>query len=219
MRCAPLISTRFTALSLALAAVGLIGCEQETTSPNSNRQEVSESKAVVPAHSMAGEEFSAVSRVGEGDGPGEVRITAVSCEPGSASVSFIATGPATGPYPGTFVEVGTITAGPRDAENSRFTTSFEAEYTIRSKVGTVKGTKHMTAPGQFGCSGEGEHTQISVGSIRTVYQAHIRARSARCFDAGTARTEFGHFPGDVTAFNEAFETGNNPPACRRGNGP
>lgn len=201
---------------ICTAAGAAIACGPEVTTPNAPPARISEAKAIVPLPSMAGETFSAMTRVGAGDEPGEVRVTAFSCTANSASVSFVATGPAAGPYPGTFTETGTITAGPPDVDGNRFTTSFDAEYEIRSSTGRVTGTKIQTGPGAFICNQSGIG-QVSVGSVLTVYQAHIRFRGTRCFDAGTARTEFGHFPGDVTSFAELFINGNDPTSCHRGN--
>jgi hypothetical protein len=73
-----------------------------------------------------------------------------SCNPqGTSTINFTASGPATGPYPGTFTETGTITIGPQTqppgAFFPSFTTgpiaSFNASFTINSPSGQVTGSK------------------------------------------------------------------------------
>jgi hypothetical protein len=80
-------------------------------------------------------------------------ITDFDCDDTGGSLSFSAAGIAAGPYPGTFTETGTVTLGPRDIPipgmPGQFVApilSFEAEFTITSVLGTVMGSKTMTAP-------------------------------------------------------------------------
>lgn len=82
---------------------------------------------------------------------GEVTVEAVNCSideaQGTGTISYTATGHATGPYPGTFTETGTFTLGdaPPDATlpGQRTITSFTAEFEIDSPAtGTrITGTK------------------------------------------------------------------------------
>ena len=85
------------------------------------------------------------------DGPGEVTVEAVNCSiekaQGTGSISYTATGDATGPYPGTFTETGTFALGdsPPDAflPGQRTITSFQAEFEIDSPTTgfRITGTK------------------------------------------------------------------------------
>ena len=85
---------------------------------------------------------------------GELFDRGASCNPtGTTTQSFHWTGIASGPYPGTFVEDGTITIGPQTGIGAgRFgfqlgpVLSFDATFTIDSLAGSVSGTKHLVAP-------------------------------------------------------------------------
>jgi len=77
--------------------------------------------------------------------PGEVTVTSpvdpTECLSisGGDEISYEASGPATGPYPGTFTESGTFTL-----DSERNITSFAATFTIDSPIGKVTGTKEST---------------------------------------------------------------------------
>lgn len=74
--------------------------------------------------------------------PNGVPVTMYDCNPsGTSTVTFTATGVATGPYPGTFTETGTVVFGPQAPFGT--VTSFQAEFTITSVNGTVTGTKTL----------------------------------------------------------------------------
>ena len=85
---------------------------------------------------------------------GELFDRGASCSPnGTTTQAFHWTGIATGPYPGTFVEDGTITIGPQTGVGAgRFgfalgpVVSFDATFTIDAPLGTVTGSKHLVAP-------------------------------------------------------------------------
>jgi hypothetical protein len=71
--------------------------------------------------------------------PGTSTVTGT-CNPlGTSTFNFTVTGTATGPYPGTFTETGTVTIGP--LVNA---TSFNSTFTINSPAGNVTGTKDLT---------------------------------------------------------------------------
>src|SRR5207237_7398906 len=65
------------------------------------------------------------------------------CNPnGTSTVTFSASGVATGPYPGTFTEVGTATIGPQtqtpgQGQSIGTLLTFDAVFTIQSPVGDV----------------------------------------------------------------------------------
>ena len=65
------------------------------------------------------------------------------CNPlGTSNFTFTITGGASGPYPGTFSETGTVTLGGVPG-NPFAATSFESAFTINSVAGTVSGTKSL----------------------------------------------------------------------------
>jgi hypothetical protein len=88
-------------------------------------------------------------------------------------MSFSASGPAGGPYPGTFTEVGTATVGPQAVDlvggNALGTlVTFDAVFTINSPVGQVTGTKTLAFPvTDFG-------TQAAFGTCITLNDAELR---------------------------------------------
>lgn len=96
--------------------------------------------AQVPPPTLTGEQFIA-----------EPEITA-SCNPdGTSTVTFTASGVATGPYPGTFTEVGTATIGPQTlspggGQSIGTLLTFDAVFTIQSPAGEVTGTKTIAFP-------------------------------------------------------------------------
>ena len=67
------------------------------------------------------------------------------CNPlGASTFTFTITGGASGPYPGTFSETGTVTLGPFGVPGNPISaTSFESAFTITSLAGTVTGTKSL----------------------------------------------------------------------------
>src|SRR2546423_11785824 len=85
---------------------------------------------------------------------GELFDRGASCNPsGTTTQSFHWTGVASGPYPGTFVEDGTLTIGPQTGIGAgRFgfqlgpVLSFDATFTIDSAAGAVTGAKQLIAP-------------------------------------------------------------------------
>ena len=83
---------------------------------------------------------------------GAPQITAT-CNPGGTStITYFVTGVASGPYPGTFAEVGRFTIGPENAPRfiigfqSGPVTSFDAAFAINSPVGKVTGVKTLVIP-------------------------------------------------------------------------
>jgi hypothetical protein len=108
---------------------------------------------------------------------------------GTSTLSFSVSGVATGPYPGTFTEVGTATVGPQTVDLSGGNAlgtllTFDAVFTIHSSVGDVTGTKTLTVIDPAG----------SVGTCATLNDAEIRflvARSVRYqAEISTAGGEF-----------------------------
>ncbi len=108
------------------------------------------------APDLSGENFAAFSNSVLG-GVGSVDTTSRSCDVnGEGSLSVIATGPAAGPYPGTFREELSVTLGERLREtpdSERPVRTLNATFTIDSPAGQVSGTKSFD-PSQSNALGE-----------------------------------------------------------------
>jgi hypothetical protein len=158
---------------------------------------------------------------------GQVLITSEAGDPGTSEVSgtcnplgesdftFVVTGVAIGPYPGTFAEVGSFTLGPVGFP----LVAFEAEFTITSPAGTVTGTKtlegvtptHIGACGEFVFSGaEAEAVNFQV-PVR--YTATITTPGGTATDQGDSFVSYGDTQlrgeaaqGNGFAFDEGFSS-------------
>jgi len=104
--------------------------------------------AQATAPTLSGEVFSAASATAAGD-----------CDPSTtATFTYAATGIATGPYPGTFTESGTVTIQPQPAGPPELLgqlppaplVSWTASFTISSPTGQVTGTKTLSLAGGTG---------------------------------------------------------------------
>src|SRR5207244_8774116 len=97
-------------------------------------------RAEVPPPTLTGEELIAAPDV------------TTNCNPnGTSTVTFRASGVATGPYPGTFSEAGTATIGPQTlspggGQSIGTLLTFAALFTIQSAVGDVAGAKRLAFP-------------------------------------------------------------------------
>jgi hypothetical protein len=96
--------------------------------------------AQVPVPTLSGEHF-----VGTPD-------VTTDCNPnGTSTVTFSVSGVATGPYTGTFTEVGSATIGPQTlspggGQSIGTLLTFDAVFTIQSVTGNVTGTKTLAFP-------------------------------------------------------------------------
>ena len=102
----------------------------------------------------AGADPSTASLAGEEMLVQDVTLTTIDCDPSQVStVSYAASGVATGPYPGTFTVQGTVTIepqtqpGPRPGTVAGPLASLSETFTIDSALGTVTGTKSLPATG------------------------------------------------------------------------
>jgi hypothetical protein len=78
-----------------------------------------------------------------------VNVTPASCATGdTVTVTYRASGVATGPYPGTYEETGTYVMGPETGgpQSLREFVSFDASFTIHSGDTTITGTKEPQEP-------------------------------------------------------------------------
>ena len=138
---------------------------------------------------LTGEDFQASSDPSPLDLPGDVTILAARCDPDSAFFAYRATGPAIGPYPGTFEELGVITAGAVGTETSqkagRTVLSAHAIFTITSPVGQVQGIKNLDphVGDAFSCQ-VSNIIDVLVSGIFLTYQATIRTASGTFLDSG-----------------------------------
>jgi hypothetical protein len=130
-------------------------------------------------------------------------------------VSYTATGPAVGPYPGTYRETGTATL-------ERITTTnigvpivaFQAEFTIDSAVGRISGTKQFAAATlNYGICNVDTSLGFPVGihqfSVGATYTARVSASSSsttprRARLTGRARSDAGRSQRQTLQINEAL---------------
>lgn len=86
-----------------------------------------------------------------GAGSGTLSVIA-NCSPSGSTISYSTSGVASGPYPGTFTETGSVTIGPLTGPQSAngfefgFLTQLDAVFTINSVAGQVTGTKSLDLP-------------------------------------------------------------------------
>jgi hypothetical protein len=104
--------------------------------------------AQVPPRTLTGESFAA-GLFTTPAGLGSIAVTSATCNPaGTSSFSYLVSGPATGPYPGTFTETSTVTMGPQNipagsSNPTALITGWTVSFTITSPAGSVTGTKTL----------------------------------------------------------------------------
>ncbi len=148
---------------------------------------------------LTGESFDAF--LAFRDEPGPVGLVEVSgeCHPdASSTIAFRASGPATGPYPGTFTETGTVVlagegTGPvEQGSEARQVLDFDARFTIDSEVGEVTGEKEFLGDPDIADFGYCFETSIDPPSRHVAfvtdsrYRATITAITGTGTDSGTA---------------------------------
>jgi hypothetical protein len=146
-----------------------------------------------------------------------VVVTSASCDPaGTSTFTYQASGPATGPYVGTYSETGTVTMGPQNTlgtpPNGQVT-SWTASFTITSAIGTVTGTKSLP-PNTPGIAGICKGSDVFFPAQRSaatglqnvlVYKAIITVPGGAQFaDQGGSEASVNEFP-DIPAFDNFFE--------------
>jgi hypothetical protein len=143
-------------------------------------------RAATPS-SLAGETFS--SSVFSG--------TSISgfCNGGNGSLTFSFSGTATGPYPGTYTESGslTITGGT--------VTAFSATFTITSSAGSVTGSKILDVGNRATCI----VGDVELDSTRVSYTATIKGAYR---DTGTGSVSMSAGMSQPDVLNEAFSISN-----------
>lgn len=141
--------------------------------------------------SLTGENFLA-SELPQAIGSMTVEGT---CNPlGTSTFTFTAEGQATGPYPGTFTESGTVVVEPLIGRAA----SFDASFAIDSPLGTVTGTKTLGpfAATSLGLCGTGAvPPPAGANAMRfegtVAYTASIVTPLGRATDSGTSFVNMG----------------------------
>ena len=176
----------------------------------------SAASAQVPPPTLTGETF--LGGLFDPSGQSSVMVTSASCDPtGNSTFTYQASGPATGPYVGTYSETGTVTMGPQTVPGTPpngFVTSWTASFTITgSPLGTVSGTKTLppnapTLPGV--CKGFDVLFPAERGAATGLqnalsYTATITVPGgAQYSDHGGSEASVAEFP-DIPSFNQFFE--------------
>jgi hypothetical protein len=167
----------------------------------------------VPAPTLTGETFLGGLFTAE---QSSVTVTSASCNPsGTSSFTYQASGPATGPYPGTYTETGTVTLGPQTIAGTPpngIVTSWTASFRITSPTGSVTGSKSLVPNGpQLPgiCTDNGEFfPQRSAATgfqDALAYTATITVSGgAQYSDHGFSDASVGEFP-TFPPFNQFFE--------------
>jgi hypothetical protein len=164
--------------------------------------------AIAPSQAAAAEGVAPLTGetliASELPGPGTSTFSGT-CDPlGTSTFEFTVTGTAVGPYPGTFVERGTLSFGPFGAGAGFGVAAFEATFTIQSAVGTVTGTKSLATPGTgFGACGTPALPNDGIDfEGDAVYRAQITTPRGSATDSGTSFVNYGDTGlRDVPAFN------------------
>jgi hypothetical protein len=177
-----------------------------------------------PASSLTGEQLTAASglsgQVGTIDIQGD-------CNPvsGRPTISYTASGPAVGPYPGTYRETGTATLAHVTPVNiGAPIVAFEAEFTIDSPLGRVMGSKQLD-PAEYSAGICNLDTSLGFGvpihefNLGAVYTAVVSTPTMKCMTGGLAKhvdvaeQDAPEHPNvDFHRFDEWFTSGT-PPVC------
>ena len=152
--------------------------------------------AMAPPPSLAGEVLGAgcgnLNHFVYGCFGGTVTVTSCTAVAGGGGeFSFSAQGPATGPYPGTFSESGTVTLGPPGMGGGAQVTGFTSTFSIASAAGTVNGSKSaagVTQPMSFNTcpATTGFPVGTFAGSFVT-YTATIQTSQGNFSDSGNSQ--------------------------------
>ncbi len=177
---------------------------------------IASASAQIPPPTLTGETLLAGLFVPP-PGTSSVVVTSASCNPsGTSTFTYQASGPAAGPYPGTFTETGTVSMGPQNIPGTPpngTLTSWTASFTIASPVGNVQGTKTLApnAPSLPGiCTGADAlfpAQRSAATGLQNVlaYTATITVPGGAQFtDHGGSEASVNEFP-DFPPFNNFFE--------------
>lgn len=121
------------------------------------------------------------------------------CGGSSQGPAFNFSGTATGPYPGSFVETGSVeypyipTPGTVDVSLG----SYAATFTINSPNATVTGTETMSGPALAVCATSPGGEGLDIGPVPTSYRATIMTASGTYTVQGTSTTTLGQGLGNL----------------------
>jgi hypothetical protein len=155
-------------------------------------------QTVVP--DMTGETFQAQQNFFDPAPVGELQVNSQCTPTGNATISYTASGPAVGPYPGTFEETGTVLLGPEgtgpveQGPEARQVLEFSADFTVDSGPNRVTGTKSLDPEDvdpatdfgycfDFQTDPPSRHTSVH---LYASYEATITTPTGRFGDSGTA---------------------------------
>lgn len=170
-----------------------------------------------------------------GGGGDDFDVTATCSESGTSTISYSVSGAASGPYPGAFTEVGTVTIGQTPTGNFTLgfpikqVTSIEAFFTIDSEAGQVTGTKRLVVqsdevvglcedfedhqPSPDGPIISGSYQRVCACPFGLSYEALIETESGTFEDHGQAgllieelQLTEGEGVQEADVFNEAFQS-------------
>ncbi len=179
------------------------------------------STAARPVRRLTGEKFSATVDDTSYFVPG----ACYSGGPASSSFSF--TGTATGPYPGTYRETGTIAYRLNPALSDELiaagpVTAYSATFTVRSAAGTVTGTERLDRAGaadqDADCYESAGGTSFETSALTPAYAATIRTGSGTVWDHGSSAATLSSFlalGGSVAGSGEDEALTSTAPACQR----
>ncbi|MGH2471967.1 MAG: hypothetical protein ACRDG6_06145 [Candidatus Limnocylindria bacterium] len=146
---------------------------------------------------------------------GEIEHLEGLCQPGGTTFEFNAAGIATGPYPGTFTETGTVTIGPAsgtdlfNASVVAFESSFRIDSVFEGRPVEVTGTKRLAFVGTGHCAdvAAGDPFRSSrIAIVQATYQARIKTSRGTYFDRGAADVRLFEFyePEDPSVGQRGF---------------
>jgi hypothetical protein len=140
------------------------------------------------AAALAGPARAAVVVTLSGEQASGTGSTTLQCDlTGSGTATYSVVGVATGPYPGTYAETGTITFRDGGVE------SFHASFTIESGLTRITGTKDVGAGGTAFCRGTtgSPVDQTAVGNVFPRYEARIDSPTGTFTDRGVSGVGLG----------------------------
>jgi hypothetical protein len=178
------------ALSVLVLACGLLAAAAATGA----------AAATTAQPSLAGEQLIAGNDIGPLSGTSMYEVT-LRCGATTPSWwTYAASGVATGPYPGTFTETGTVYVNATGLGESGPLVSVHADFTISSGTTVITGTKDMTLlPTDTGsCLSAADHYDAKFTSAMS-YTATVDTGSGSFTDSGSATVE--------TDRAEAFQLG------------
>ena len=164
---------------------------------------------------------------------GEIEHLEGLCQPGGTTFDFKAAGIATGPYPGTFTETGTVTIGPAsgtelfNASVVALESSFRIDAVFEGSPVEVTGTKRLAFVGTGHCADveAGSPFRSSrIAIVQATYEARIKTSHGMYFDRGGADVRLFEFyePEDPSqrqsGFSELFISAVGPEAAKPGLG-